>query len=211
MKLNLDGIIDTLEAVQESRNALLTQSRRAISACGRAIILTHRGMHEEAVEALKIADTQIRTMQNAALPSTMHYIIPAEQEYAEASVFMNIVRHDSIPDISALAIQPESYVLGMLDVIGELKRLMLDQIRMGMADAAHHTFDTMERLYTDLYEFAAYDKVLRESRRKLDVARILLEDCRSIITEEQRRQDMLQSMRAMGFEPTNSSETSPSS
>ena len=89
---------------------------------------------------------------------------------------------------------PESYILGLLDVIGELKRLMLDCIRTGRTERALYVFDTMDALYQDLYVFATYDKILKESRRKLDVCRMVLETSRSAITEESRRQDLIRAL-----------------
>jgi translin len=36
-----------------------------------------------------------------------------------------------------------------------------------------------------------YDKVVKEARRKIDVNRILVDDVRSVITEEKRRTELI--------------------
>ncbi len=87
---------------------------------------------------------------------------------------------------------PESYVLGLLDCIGELKRKVFDEIRIGRIEEATRIFDVMESLYLELYTFSLYDKVVKEARRKIDVNRILVEDVRSIMTEEKRRIELIQ-------------------
>ena len=42
-----------------------------------------------------------------------------------------------------------------------------------------------------LYPFALYDKVLKEARRKTDVDRVMVDDARGAITEEQRRAELI--------------------
>ena len=86
---------------------------------------------------------------------------------------------------------PESYVLGLLDCVGELKRQVFDKIRMNNIDEAIRIFEVMENLYLQLYTFSMYDKVVKEARRKIDVNRILVDDVRSVITEEKRRTELI--------------------
>nr|AIE93887.1 translin family protein [uncultured marine thaumarchaeote AD1000_41_B03] len=86
-----------------------------------------------------------------------------------------------------MRVSKESYVLGLLDSIGELKRLMLDNIRKDQLTEASRIFTVMENLYLILYPFAMFDKIVKEARRKLDVNRSLVEESRAIITEEIRR------------------------
>jgi translin len=49
----------------------------------------------------------------------------------------------------------------------------------------------MEALYTMLSPFAVYDNIVQGIKRKLDVSRILIEDTRSAITEEVRRNEFM--------------------
>lgn len=201
MEMNLDDIYGTLESIQESRDRIITGSRRIISLCSRSIILVHRGQPTQAANLLDEAGSLLESLRREAVPRTAQYLITAEQEYVEARSLLGLVRDGAIPSRDDLGVMPESYVLGLLDTVGELKRLMLDQIRSGDPDSAYRTFERMDQLYLALYPSSMYDKVLKESRRKMDVCRMVLEDSRSIITEERRRQELV---RAMGFEPTNS-------
>jgi translin len=49
-------------------------------------------------------------------------------------------------------------------------------------------------LYLLLYPFASYDKIVKEARRKLDVNRMLVEETRSVLTEEIRRQELIKAI-----------------
>ncbi len=92
---------------------------------------------------------------------------------------------------------PESYVLGLLDCVGELKRRVFDEIRVGDTDEATRVFEVMENLYLHLYTFSMYDKVVKEARRKIDVNRILVDDVRSAITEEKRRAELIKTLQKL--------------
>jgi len=93
-----------------------------------------------------------------------------------------------------MKVSKESYILGLLDCIGELKRLMLDNIRKDQLKEANRIFNVMENLYLILYPFAMFDKIVKEARRKLDVNRSLVEESRAIITEEIRRNHFVKAL-----------------
>ena len=75
--------------------------------------------------------------------------------------------------------------------------MVFDKIRIGNVDEATRIFEIMENLYLHLYTFSMYDKVVKEARRKIDVNRILVDDVRSIITEEQRRTELIQTLQKL--------------
>jgi len=84
--------------------------------------------------------------------------------------------------------------LGLLDCIGELKRLVLDNNRKDRLKEANRIFNVMENLYIVLYPIERYDKIVKEARRKLDVNRILVEETRAVITEEIRRNHFINAL-----------------
>jgi translin len=49
----------------------------------------------------------------------------------------------------------------------------------------------MDKIYGIIYPLAVYDNLMPGLRKKLDVSRILIENVRAIITEEQRRTRMI--------------------
>ncbi len=96
--------------------------------------------------------------------------------------------------MNSLKVSNEAYVLGLLDLIGELKRNVFDNIRVGKSKDASSIFEIMENLFLYLYPFAMYDKIVKEARKKLDVNRRLIEDTRGAITEEVRRTNLRDSL-----------------
>jgi translin len=49
----------------------------------------------------------------------------------------------------------------------------------------------MEEIYNAIYPFAVYDNIVAGLRKKLDVARMLIEDIRAVVTEESRRKALI--------------------
>jgi len=52
----------------------------------------------------------------------------------------------------------------------------------------------MEAIYNAIYPFAVYDNIVSGLRKKLDVARMLIEDIRAVVTEESRRNAFIDAM-----------------
>ncbi|MBI1829254.1 MAG: RNA-binding protein [Thaumarchaeota archaeon] len=194
VKSSLSKISKSLEEAQNSREYIIKRTREVVILCSQAIISVHKlditDGKEKAAKAKKLLD-EIRKKSNAEL---YRHIMTSEQELVEAFAFLAIVQKSEIPSAESLGVKGESYILGLLDCIGELKRLVYDSIRAGKAKDANKFFEIMENLYLSLYPFAIYDKLVNETRRKLDVNRILIEDVRAAVTEEIRRSALIDSI-----------------
>ena len=190
-KLSLNKITKSLGEVQDSREFLLKNTREIIILCSRSIIAVHKGDLKEGKKNLKQAEKLLKKYRKKATGQLRRYLITPEQEFVEAACLIAIIGGKEIPSDKKLAVMPESYVLGLLDCIGELKRNVFDKIRIGQIDDATRVFEIMEDLYLQLYTFSMYDKVVKEARRKIDVNRILVDDVRSVITEEKRRMELI--------------------
>ena len=191
VKSSLDKISKSLSNIQENREFLLRNSREIIILCSRSIISIHKGDLKTAKKNLSRADLLLKKYRKKAISDLRRYLITSEQEFVEAACLLAIVEGREIPSDKKLKVLEESYVLGLLDCVGELKRRIFDKIRIGEINDALKIFDIMENLYLHLYPFSMYDKVVKEARRKIDVDRILVEDVRGAITEEKRRSELI--------------------
>jgi len=191
VKQSLNEIAKSLGEVQDAREFLLTNTREIIILCSKSIIAVHKGDITTGKTNLKKASVLLNKYKKKATGELRRYLIIPEQEYVEAACLIAIVEQKEIPSDKKLAVMPESYVLGLLDCVGELKRQVFDKIRVGKIDEATRIFEVMENLYLQLYTFSLYDKVVKEARRKIDVNRILVDDVRSVITEEKRRTELI--------------------
>ncbi len=194
VKSSLPRISKSLKDSNASREFLIKNTRDAVILCSHSIIATHKGDLRLAKQKIKKAEAVLKVNQKKAKNEFKKYLITPEQEFVEANSFLAVVENKEIPSLKSLNVSDESYILGLLDCIGELKRLVLDNIRNGQLKEADRIFNVMENLYQALYPFAMYDKIVKETRRKLDVSRILVEETRSVITEEIRRNHFVKAL-----------------
>jgi translin len=103
------------------------------------------------------------------------------QEYVEATIMLILIKHnlnlDRLPDPDKLGVRYSTYLLGLSDVIGELRRCTLDAIRAQDLIEAGRFMDCMEQLFDVIINLNYPDGVL-PLRRKQDVARALIEKTR---------------------------------
>jgi translin len=105
------------------------------------------------------------------------YVEAAYQEYAEVAILMAILDNADVPSPNDLGIGSPPYLLGLADVVGELRRFALDELKEGRVEKADHYLDKMEDIFSALMRFDYPDAIL-PIRRKQDVVRSLLEKTR---------------------------------
>ena len=99
------------------------------------------------------------------------------QELAEAAILLALVNDEDVPDPDEMGLPGTAYLLGLGDVIGELRRFALEHLREGRPNEAVRYLDMMEELFLVIMRFDYPDAII-QIRRKQDVARSLLEKTR---------------------------------
>ncbi|MCE4629562.1 MAG: hypothetical protein F7C82_04710 [Desulfurococcales archaeon] len=104
-------------------------------------------------------------------------------EYVEAIVLYDIVTGKDIPGYEELGIPPTPYLQGLGDVVGELRRLVLEEIRRGSYDKAWEYFEVMEAIYLALRSLDLPEALAPGVRHKADVARRLTDDTKAFLID----------------------------
>ena len=197
----MEGVKSSLKAMEsqfsdrlERRDRVLKETRDIISASSRSIINVHTGRMKEAEKELAGAKSQLRALKKSADGSVARYLISPEAEYVEATAVLALAKGKPIPSMESLEASPEAYLLGLLDTVGELKRLVLDSILQRRPAKSKRYFEVMQELYSICSPLAVYDHVVNGARRKIDVARMLVEDTRGLLAEEMGRESVSNSM-----------------
>ena len=188
-------ISKNLEKTNSKREFLIKNNRETVILCSQAIISIHKNDLSTAKKKIAKAKSELTKLKQKSTGDLVRYIITPEQEFVEAVSLLAVIEGKEIPSVKSLKVSDESYILGLLDCIGEIKRQVIDKIRVGDSRRATQLFDIMENLYLLLYPFASYDKIVKEARRKLDVNRMLVEETRSVLTEEIRRQELIKAIK----------------
>jgi translin len=191
---SLDQINAELQDVEERREILIKNTRDIVMLCSKSIIALHNNEKDDARNKISQAKVMLDKFKEYAKTDLHKYIAVAEQEFVEAYVLKSIVEESLLPSKTELNVLGSSYLTGLLDCIGEVKRMVYDRMRIGKTDDAIKLFTIMQDLYSIVYPFAVYDNLIPGLRRKLDVSKMLIEDIRAVITEETRRAIMIKAV-----------------
>lgn len=191
MQDSLEAINKELNDVQLRREKLIKGTRDIVMLCSKSIVALHHGQIEDAKNKMGGARTMLVELREDAKKDLHRYISVAEQELVEAYSLRAVMENAPIPSMRDLEVTGSSYLTGLLDCIGEIKRLVYDRMRTGDEKDVEKLFVTMEEIYNAIYPFAVYDNIVSGLRKKLDVARMLIEDIRAVVTEESRRKALM--------------------
>lgn len=187
LKSSLNIINEELKSIENRREHLIKESRELIKLCSQAIIDIHQNNLGASKVKLGQAKELYYSLQNFAKQDLSRYLSSSEQELVEASIIIGIAENRSLPTLDEMKVSSQSYLLGFLDSVGEIKRMVYDKVRVGDYKEAENLFIQMQEIYNALYQFAVYDNFVSGIRKKLDVCRILIENTRELMTEESRR------------------------
>jgi translin len=121
-------------------------------------------------------------------------MVDAEQEFVEASMLKSICEGSPLPLREDLNVSGPSYITGILDTIGEIKRLVYDRMRTSQTTDVIRLFSLMQELYNAVYVLGVYDNLIPGLRRKLDISKMITEDVRAAVTEDSRRELMINAL-----------------
>jgi translin len=191
MQSSLEAINTELKDVQERREKLIKGTRDVVMLCSKSIVALHQGQINDAKGKMEEAKAMLEEFRRYAKEDLYRYISVAEQELVEAYALRAVMENMPVPAMQGLDVTGPSYLTGLLDCVGEIKRLVYDRMRSGNEKDAEKLFATMEEVYNAIYPFAVYDNIVAGLRKKLDVARMLIEDIRAVVTEESRRKALI--------------------
>jgi translin len=117
--------------------------------------------------------------QTQRCPEIYHagYVEAALAEVVEVCALIAILNKAPLPTPKELFATPEAYLLGLGDVVGELRRKAVEALREMKPEQAELRLTEMETIYDQLMRFDYPDAVV-PLRKKQDVARSLIERTR---------------------------------
>jgi len=169
---------DELVRKEEARELALVLSRDIIRKTKNAIHEIHVGKDngKTMLELENDMDSMISKLDENTLRSGC--VKDAMMEYAEASIFTAVYLKDSIPSYKDLNIDASSWVLGLADVVGELRRLVLTCLVNADYDNAKYYFQCMDEITEEIMMYDIADAV-SSIRKKQDAVRAIMERTRS--------------------------------
>lgn len=190
-----------LRAREKARDEVLNRARRARMLSKQAVLLIHNDNMTEAMkridDARRLVEEISSIMGESPQLGGFGEFQAAEEEYAEASILYGLKTSGAFPPPEAVGVPPRTYLLGLGDVVGELRREALDKLRVGDVDAAEAELKLMEGIYLSLLSMEEASLLLRGLRRKLDIARGVIESTRGELTTEAGRRRLGKSIQEL--------------
>jgi len=197
----LGKIQDELKKRDKVREEAQRIMRKATRLSKQAILFIHQERLEEAEELLSEAEGLFEELDRICKvnPDLMYagVVDAAHQEYAEARIFLGLVKENRFLSPEEVGASGINYVLGLADVIGELRRRSLDAFRKEDVYLAEKCLEIMEQIYMELTAMDDAYMLVPGLRRKCDVARRIIEATRGDVTIEFRRNSMKKAIKSL--------------
>ncbi len=181
-----EQIRKNFDARTAARDTALAQARQLTRACSLAIRAVHRDetdtMDTHLQEARKLADTLRDSL--ASFPDLFYagYTQDALKEFVEANVTCALIRNEPLQTPEELAVEPSTYLNGLAEVVGELRRRTMDILRHGYSTEGERLLGYMDEIYSIMVTMDYPDAITNGLRRQTDLARGIIEKTRGDIT-----------------------------
>lgn len=178
LRETVDAVASELSLSEDRRNTAIAESRKIIRLSKNVIHAIHVGQPyvEEEREMASRMQSLIKDVTSDIL-----YNGPAADammEYAEAELLSDVVENREIRSFSDLGITPQSWIMGLADAVGEIRRVIVTKLMNSDIAGARALFASMAEICEELLLLDVPDAVL-PIRRKQDVARSLVDKTRS--------------------------------
>ncbi len=175
-----------LAAKHAARERALPKSRSSIRLCANAIRAAHRDEFDTSTQLLDQAGKLL-----AEMAADLHdhldifhagFVADAQKEYTEAALTSALIRREPLPSPAELGVEWAPYLNGMGEAIGELRRYILDRMRVGKLEGCEALLADMDEIFAILITLDYPDAITGNLRRTTDSARGILEKTRGDFT-----------------------------
>jgi len=186
LEIAAEEIREKFDIQTAARDKALTISRSLIRHCALAIRAVHRDDLDVMNERLQEAGTLANSLKvNLAEHPDLYftgYTQDALKEYVEAKVTCALIKDEPLVMPAELDVPHATYLKGLSEVIGELRRRTLDELRHGYSQETERLLAHMDEIYAVLVTMDYPDAITFGLRRQTDIARSIIERTRGDIT-----------------------------
>lgn len=190
----IQQIKDDLMAKNKVREENHESMRKATSNSKQAILLLHQKRLEDSTKMVASAKEIISNLQKMAEEGSGNIyggmFSAALQEYSEAYILLTLIKEGRFVTPAEINVPAVDYVLGLADVIGEFRRLALDNLRDDEVEKGVQCLEVMDRIFINLLALDEAYMLVSGLRHKCDIARRIIESTRGDITLEVRRKSL---------------------
>ena len=172
------------------RDQALAEARQLTRACSLAIRAVHRDdkevMEGHLRDARSLADKLRSELANYPDLFYAGYTQDALKEFVEANVTCALIQNQPLQTPEELNVDEVTFLNGLAEVVGELRRRILDILRSGYSEEAERLLGYMDEIYSVLVTIDYPDAITNGLRRQTDLARGIIEKTRGDVTSSLR-------------------------
>lgn len=196
-----DGIRQHFDVRTSKRDEALKQARQLTRACSLAIRAVHRddqeSMDTNLAEAQSLADKLREELKQYPDLFYAGYTQDSLKEFVEANVTCALIQNQPLQTPEELGVEDATYLNGLAEVVGELRRRTLDILRSGYSQEAERLLGHMDEIYSVLVTMDYPDAITNGLRRQTDLARGIIEKTRGDVTFSLRGQHLTEAIRKL--------------
>jgi translin len=183
------------------RDEALKQARQLTRACSLAIRAVHRddaeAMETNLAEAQRLADVLRDDLKEHPELFFAGYTQDSLKEFVEANVTCALILNQPLQTPEELGVEDATYLNGLAEVVGELRRRTLDILRSGYSEEAERLLGYMDEIYAVLVTMDYPDAITNGLRRQTDLARGIIEKTRGEVTFSLRGDQLAEAIRKL--------------
>lgn len=183
------------------RDDALKLARQLTRACSLAIRAVHRddqeAMEATLAEAQNLADKLRDDLKMYPDLFFAGYTQDSLKEFVEANVTCALIQNQPLQTPEELGVQEATYLNGLAEVVGELRRRTLDILRSGYSEEAERLLGYMDEIYSVLVTMDYPDAITNGLRRQTDLARGIIEKTRGDVTFSLRGENLAEAIRTL--------------
>ena len=195
-------IREKFDVLTALRDQALTEARQLTRACSLAIRAVHRGdqegMEEHLTNARNLANKLREDLKEYPDLFFAGYTQDALKEFVEANVTCALILNQPLQTPENLRVREATYLNGLAEVVGELRRRILDILRSGYSEEAERLLGYMDEIYSVLVTMDYPDAITNGLRRQTDLARGIIEKTRGDVTFSLRAETLKQAIAELG-------------
>jgi len=173
----LSNIFKSLNRFVEKREAVIKTTRDIIMISRKAINLIHSNNISDAEHLInQLRDKCAFLLKNVKdEPRLLHsgFVRDSLKEYVEAQLLLSFKKNESIneknfPTHESLGVTEETFILGLFDFLGELKRVIIGYLRKRYYKKAWETLDFAKKILFQLETTIYADSIIPGYKSRVD-------------------------------------------
>lgn len=181
-----DRIRQNFDIRTAKRDEALKLARQLTRACSLSIRAVHRddkeAMETNLAEAQSLADNLRNELKGYPDLFYAGYTQDSLKEFVEANVTCALIQNQALQTPEQLGVEDATYLNGLAEVIGELRRRTLDILRSGYSQESERLLGHMDEIYSVLVTIDYPDAITNGLRRQTDLVRGIIEKTRGDVT-----------------------------